>query len=118
MRRTQQRWNISAISRAAPACSGLLTAGRVLSMMSTMTDNSPFMFSESLCARLAGGPVYCLGRAGMDLYPEPAGVITEEAEQFRADMGGSKANIAVALSRQGGVLPCLRCFQMIRSAGL
>ena len=82
------------------------------------TDNSPFMVSESLCARLAGGLVYCLGRAGMDLYPEPAGVITEEAEQFRADMGGSAANIAVALSRQGGVLPCLRYFQMIRSAGL
>ena len=79
-------------------------------MMSTMTDNSPFMFSESLCARLAGGPVYCLGRAGMDLYPEPAGVITEEAEQFRADMGGSAANIAVALSRQGGRAALLTVF--------
>ena len=87
-------------------------------MMSTMTDNSPFMFSESLCARLAGGPVYCLGRAGMDLYPEPAGVITEEAEQFRADMGGSAANIAVALSRQRGRAALLTYFQMIRSAGL
>ena len=96
-----------------PYCSGLsrlLTAGRVLSMMATMTDNSPLMFSESLCARLAVGPVYCLGRAGMDLYPEPAGVITEDAEQFRADMGGSAANIAVALSRQRGRAALLTVF--------
>ena len=75
------------------------------------TDNSPFMVSESLCARLAGGLVYCLGRAGMDLYPEPAGVITEEAEQFRADMGGSAANIAVALSRQGACCPAYGIFR-------
>ena len=44
--------------------------------------------------------MYCLGRAGMDLYPEPAGVITEDAEHFVADMGGSAGNIAVALARQ------------------
>ena len=49
-------------------------------MMSIMTENTPFLFSKSLCARLAEGPVYCLGRAGMDLYPEPAGIITEQAE--------------------------------------
>ena len=46
----------------------------------------------------------------MDLYPEPAGVITEEAVQFRADMGGSAANIAVALSRQGGRAALLTVF--------
>ena len=38
----------------------------------------------------------------MDLYPEPAGVNTEDAEYFHADMGGSAGNIAVALARQGG----------------
>ena len=36
----------------------------------------------------------------MDLYPEPAGIVTEEADHFVADMGGSAGNI-VALSRQG-----------------
>lgn len=61
----------------------------------------PFIFCKSLWSRLASGPVYCIGRAGMDLYPEPAGIITEEAELFRADMGGSAGNISVALSRQG-----------------
>ena len=79
-------------------------------MMSTMDSNRPFMFSETLCARLAGGPIYCLGRAGMDLYPEPEGVITEDAEQFCADMGGSAANIAVALSRQGASAALLTVF--------
>ena len=79
-------------------------------MMSIMIENTPFLFSKSLCARLAEGPVYCLGRAGMDLYPEPAGIITEQAEQFYADMGGSAGNIAVALSRQGGRAALLTVF--------
>ena len=51
--------------------------------------------------KLQNGPLYCIGRAGMDLYPEPAGRKTEEVEYFRADMGGSAGNIAVALARQG-----------------
>ncbi len=42
-----------------------------------------------------------IGRAGMDLYPLPDGAKTEEASSFRADVGGSAANIAVALRRQG-----------------
>ena len=66
-----------------------------------MTPDNPFSFCERFSNRLATGPVYCLGRAGMDLYPEPAGVITEQAESFTADMGGSAGNIAVALARQG-----------------
>ena len=46
----------------------------------------------------------------MDLYPEPAGVNTEDAEQFSADMGGSAGNIAVALARQGGSAALLSVF--------
>ncbi len=42
-----------------------------------------------------------LGRAGLDLYPEPAGTKTRDAQTFRADMGGSAGNIAVALARLG-----------------
>ena len=79
-------------------------------MMGIMTENIPFLFSKSLCTRLAQGPVYCLGRAGMDLYPEPAGIVTEEADHFVADMGGSAGNIAVALSRQGGRAALLTVF--------
>ena len=42
-----------------------------------------------------------LGRAGMDLYADPPGTRIEEAIGFVAHLGGSAANIAVALARQG-----------------
>src|SRR4029079_17881806 len=42
-----------------------------------------------------------IGRAGLDLYPEPDGTEIEAAEHFSSDVGGSAANIAVALARQG-----------------
>ena len=43
-----------------------------------------------------------LGRAGLDLYAEPPGASVEEAETFRAALGGSSANIAVAIVKAGG----------------
>ena len=42
-----------------------------------------------------------VGRAGMDLYADPPGVEIEAAGRFVAALGGSAANIAVALVRQG-----------------
>ncbi len=42
-----------------------------------------------------------VGRAGMDLYPIPDGTAIPEATEFRAEIGGSAGNIAVALSRLG-----------------
>lgn len=75
-----------------------------------MVDDSISFFTRHLCDRLGNGPVYCLGRAGMDLYPEPAGVITEDADHFIADMGGSAGNIAVALARQGAKASLLTVF--------
>ena len=42
-----------------------------------------------------------LGRAGMDVYADPAGTQIEMAGAFVAHLGGSAANIAVALARQG-----------------
>lgn len=41
-----------------------------------------------------------IGRAGIDLYPEPDGTKIDAAERFIADLGGSAGNIAVALARQ------------------
>jgi 5-dehydro-2-deoxygluconokinase len=52
-------------------------------------------------SRLGGGNFLIIGRAGMDLYADPPGVRTEEATRFTAALGGSSANIAVALTRQG-----------------
>ncbi len=43
-----------------------------------------------------------IGRAGMDLYPDPPGTKTEQASQFFACLGGSSANIAVAITKLGG----------------
>lgn len=45
--------------------------------------------------------ILVLGRAGLDLYPEPAGTKTRDAQSFRSDLGGSAGNIAVALARFG-----------------
>ena len=42
-----------------------------------------------------------IGRAGLDLYPTPAGTKTYDAESFMTDMGGSAGNIAAAMARQG-----------------
>ncbi len=52
--------------------------------------------------RLAGKNVVIIGRAGMDLYPDPPGTKTEEATNFFACLGGSSANIGVAITKLGG----------------
>jgi 5-dehydro-2-deoxygluconokinase len=36
-----------------------------------------------------------LGRAGLDLYPQPDGGKTSDADGFSADMGGSGGNITL-----------------------
>lgn len=50
---------------------------------------------------LARNSFLILGRAGMDLYADPIGTKIEAAAGFVAHLGGSAANIAVALARQG-----------------
>ena len=42
-----------------------------------------------------------LGRAGIDIFPDPPGTKTENAENFFPCLGGSAANIAVALVNLG-----------------
>lgn len=60
-------------------------------------------------ARLAGQRFLVIGRAGMDLYADPPGTTMEEATRFTAALGGSSANIAVALVRQGCTAALLTC---------
>ena len=43
-----------------------------------------------------------IGRAGIDIYPDPPGTKTENVEKFISHLGGSSANIAVQLSKLGG----------------
>jgi 5-dehydro-2-deoxygluconokinase len=51
--------------------------------------------------KLTSSSFLVLGRAGMDLYADPPGTRTEEALQFSAAVGGSAANIAVAIVKLG-----------------
>ena len=55
-----------------------------------------------MLARLKLNNFLVMGRAGLDLYADPPGTEIENATQFTAALGGSAANIAVAIARQGG----------------
>jgi 5-dehydro-2-deoxygluconokinase len=50
-----------------------------------------------------------LGRAGLDLYADPPGTRTEDALGFSSALGGSAANIAVAISKLGGRASLISC---------
>lgn len=52
--------------------------------------------------RQGNGKFLVIGRAGLDLYADPPGTEIENAKGFQAALGGSAANIAVAITRQGG----------------
>ena len=52
--------------------------------------------------RLQKNRFLVVGRAGLDLYADPPGTEIESAKGFQAALGGSAANIAVAIARQGG----------------
>ena len=53
-------------------------------------------------ARIERNRFLVLGRAGMDLYADPPGTRIEKALHFSAALGGSAANIAVAIIKLGG----------------
>ena len=54
-------------------------------------------------------PLLVLGRAGMDIYPTPVNTKTAEVTEFFAALGGSSANIAVALCRLGQNASLVTC---------
>ncbi len=59
--------------------------------------------------QLASNRFIVIGRAGMDFYPEPPGTKTQEATQFSASLGGSSANICVAIQKHGGQTSLVTC---------
>ena len=59
--------------------------------------------------RLDGNRFVIIGRAGMDFYPDPPGTKTEHATQFFACLGGSSANIGVAIVKLGGHADLVTC---------
>ncbi|HSG03035.1 MAG TPA: 5-dehydro-2-deoxygluconokinase [Marinobacterium sp.] len=62
-----------------------------------------------MLAFAADKPFLVVGRAGMDLYADPVGARTEDAAQFVTALGGSSANIAVALSKFGKPCALVTC---------
>ena len=56
---------------------------------------------------LRDGRFLVLGRAGMDLYADPPGTLTEEAARFSSALGGSAANIAAGIAKLGGAASLL-----------
>lgn len=59
--------------------------------------------------KLDGSRFLIIGRAGMDFYPDPPGTKTEHATQFTACLGGSSANIGVAIRKLGGSADLVTC---------
>lgn len=50
---------------------------------------------------IKGNRFAVFGRAGMDMFADPAGTKSESAGLFRADLGGSSANICAGLCKLG-----------------
>ena len=59
--------------------------------------------------QLKGNRFVIIGRAGMDFYPDPPGTRTEDATHFVACLGGSSANIGVAICKLGGSADLVTC---------
>ena len=60
------------------------------------------MSSEFLISKIKKNNFLLIGRAGIDIYPEPPGTKTENAKTFVSHLGGSSANTAVELVKFGG----------------
>lgn len=78
-------------------------------MLSATEGNGVAMLNHEIARRLRLNRFVVLGRAGMDLYAEPAGAALDEAESFRSALGGSAGNIAAGLARLGAGVEMLTC---------
>ena len=56
---------------------------------------------SALLDGIKGNRFAVFGRAGMDMFADPVGTKREHAETFRADLGGSSANICAGLVKLG-----------------
>ena len=60
------------------------------------------MKNNNLIKKIKENKFLIIGRAGVDIYPDPPGTKTENATYFVTHLGGSSANIAVALTKLKG----------------
>ena len=60
------------------------------------------MSLEFLISKIKKNNFLLIGRAGVDIYPDPPGVKTENAKKYVTHIGGSSANMGVQLTKHGG----------------
>ena len=60
------------------------------------------MSSKFLISKIKKNNFLLIGRAGIDIYPDPPGTKTENAKTFVSHLGGSSANMGVQLTKYGG----------------
>ena len=67
------------------------------------------MSLEFLISKIKKNNFLLIGRAGIDIYPEPPGTKIENANKFVSHLGGSSANMGVELTMLGGKCHILTC---------
>ena len=60
------------------------------------------MSLEFLISKIQKNNFLLIGRAGVDIYPDPPGTKTENANKYVSHLGGSSANMGVQLTKYGG----------------
>jgi len=65
------------------------------------------MSLEFLISKIKLNNFLLIGRAGVDIYPDPPGTKTEHAKNFITHLGGSSANMGVELTKFGGACSLL-----------
>ena len=65
------------------------------------------MSIEFLISKIKNNNFLLIGRAGVDIYPDPPGTKTEKAEKYVTHLGGSSANMGVQLSKYSGLCTLL-----------
>ena len=65
------------------------------------------MSFEFLVSKIKNNNFLLIGRAGVDIYPDPPGTKIEKAEKYVTHLGGSSANMGVQLSKYSGLCTLL-----------
>ena len=60
------------------------------------------MSFDFLISKIQKNNFLLIGRAGVDIYPDPPGTKTENANTYVTHLGGSSANMGVQLKKYGG----------------
>ena len=65
------------------------------------------MSLEYLISKIQQNNFLLIGRAGVDIYPDPPGTKTENAKNYVTHLGGSSANMGVQLTKYDGICSLL-----------